>query len=399
MTKTSIISKIFPQKEKKSYHSRQIEAVGYLASGFVHEFNNMFSAVLGAAEILRQNASPEQKEYVEIIIKTITRASNLTNQLFGSAHKKKIEMNSLDMHGIIHSVVEILKKNRTPNIQFYEDFGAQRWNIEGDEPQIKNALITLGASAVEAVGQTQGSVNFRTTVTEFKTKTDIGIFEIEAGSYFTVLIEDTGSDFSPEKMEKIFDPYFIDSEENENLGVRLASVLATVGHHHGAILAQSSQHHGSIFAMYLPFSYKSNMTAQFDAQESARKNTADFHIMVVDDDPFVRKVITAMLEKMGYSIILAECGADAIDIYRARNDEISLVILDMVMPNMDGVSCFYELKKVKSNVKVLVSSGYIDNSSIEDMKEDGLCGFITKPYSYSELEKNVANALQIIQKA
>jgi len=397
MTKTSIISKIFPKKEKKSFHSRQIEAVGYLASGFVHEFNNMFSAVLGAAEILRQSASPEQKEYVEIIIKTVTRASNLTNQIFGSAHKKKIEMNSLDMHRIIHSVVEILKKTRTSNIQLYEDFKAHRWNIEGDEQQIRNALITLGTNAVEAIGQASGNVYFRTTITEFKTQTSIGIFEIEAGNYFTVQIEDTESDISPEKMEKIFDPYFMNSEENEGLGARLASVLATVGHHHGAILAQSSQHHGSIFAMYLPFSYKSPMTTQIVAQETEQKNAEDgLRIMVVDDDPFVRKVITAMLQKMGYSVVLAESGVDAIDIYRAQKDEIALVILDMVMPNMDGVSCFYELKKVNRNVKVLVSSGYIDNSSVDDMKEDGLCGFITKPYSYDELEKNVANALQII---
>ena len=397
MTKTSIISKIFPKKEKKSFHSRQIEAVGYLASGFVHEFNNMFSAVLGAAEILRQSASPEQKEYVEIIIKTVTRASNLTNQIFGSAHKKKIEMNSLDMHRIIHSVVEILKKTRTSNIQLYEDFKAHRWNIEGDEQQIRNALITLGTNAVEAIGQASGNVYFRTTITEFKTQTSIGIFEIEAGNYFTVQIEDTESDISPEKMEKIFDPYFMNSEENEGLGARLASVLAAVGHHHGAILAQSSQHHGSIFAMYLPFSYKNPMTTQIVAQESEQKNTDDgLRIMVVDDDPFVRKVITAMLQKMGYSVVLAESGVDAIDIYRAQKDEIALVILDMVMPNMDGVSCFYELKKVNRGVKVLVSSGYIDNSSVDDMKEDGLCGFITKPYSYEELEKNVANALQII---
>jgi nitrogen-specific signal transduction histidine kinase/CheY-like chemotaxis protein len=397
MEKKKFWSKMFPEKERKSYHSKRIEAVGYLASGFVHEYNNMFAAILGAAEILRENVDTEQKEYVEIIIKTITRAGNLTNQLFGSARKKKIEMVAIDMHELLRSIIQIFKKNRTVNIQFYEDFKASGWNVIGDEQEIKNALVNLGINAVEAIGQARGSVYFRTKITEFHSKTNIGIFEIEAGSYFTVSIEDTGNGFSSEIMEKIFDPYFINPKKDSNPGIRLATVLAAAGHHNGAIFAQSKEDHGSQFTLYLPFSQKNPSGTNNNLEEAKQKNANDsMTIMVVDDDPFVRKVITAMLERMGYSIIVAESGEDAINIYEVRKDEIALVILDMVMSNMDGLTCFYKLKKLNDEVKVIVSSGFIDNSTIEDMKKDGLCGFITKPYSYSDLQKNVGNLLQIV---
>ena len=116
--------------------------------------------------------------------------------------------------------------------------------------------------------------------------------------------------------------------------------------------------------------------------------------MVVDDNPSVSKIVKAMLNRIGYPVITAESGFDALEMFKDMSNKIALVILDMVMPNMDGVSCFYELKKIRNDVKVLVSSGLVDNSSLEDMERDGLCGFIKKPYSYYELEKIVANVLQ-----
>jgi len=400
------LKKIFTPVKIQSKQSQKIEAVGYLAGGFSHEYNNMFAAVLGAAEVLQRNCKPENQEYVDIIIKTIKRAALLTSQLFGSARKKKIEMIAVDMHQTLHSVINILQKNRTQNIRFHEDFQAQSWNVVGNQQQIKNALINLGINAVEAIDSKTGSVYFRTRTTEFAEKTTIGIFTIEAGKYLAISVEDTGGGFSPDQMERIFDPYFSASENKENLGVRLASVLATISHHNGAILAQSKENYGTSFTIYLPFSGRNfDKTTEFDMEKirqaklggtskiNSAKTTAQ--IMIVDDDPLVRKVVTAMLNRIGYSVIIAESGFDAIEIYKEKQGEISLVILDMVMPNMDGVSCFYELKKINPAVKVIVSSGYIDNSSIDDMKNDGLCGFISKPYSYDELEKVVANALQV----
>jgi len=388
-------SMILPVKIQ-SKKSQQIEAVGHLAAGFAHEYNNMFAVVLGAAEVLRRTVTIENQEYVEIILRTIKRLSHLTNQLFGAARKKKIEMIAVDMHQTLQSVIQIFTKNRTPNICFHEDFQAESWNIMGNQSQIRNALINLGTAAVEAIGSKQGSVYFRTRTTEFSMPTNIGVFTVQAGNYFTVSIEDTGEGYSTDQMESIFDPYFSVSENKGNLGIRLASVLATLSNHSGALLVQSKENHGTTFTIYLPFSEKSQQAKSNSETTSisSEKNNAQY-IMIVDDDPLVRKVVTAMLQRIGYSVLVAESGFEAIDIYAEQCDEVALVILDMVMPNMDGASCFYELKAINPSVKVLISSGSIDNSSIEDMAKDGLCGFITKPYSYAELEKVVTNALQI----
>ena len=392
-----LLKKIFAPIKIQSKQSQKIEAVGYLASGFSHEYNNMFAVVLGAAEVLQTSVKKEYQEYIDIIISTTQRASLLTNQLFGSARKKKIEMIAVDMHQTLHSVIGILMKNRTPNIYFHENFQAESWNVVGNQQQIKNALINLGITAIEAIGsKKKGSVFFRTYTTEFSENTQVGIFTIEAGNYFTISIEDTSDGFSPAQMEKIFDPYFSASNNKPDLGIRLASVLATISHHNGAILAQSKENHGTTFTIYLPFSGRNfeRPTTILRVKNDADENR-NLTIMVVDDDPLVRKVVVAMLNRIGYSVIIAASGLDAIEIYNKNHEEIALVILDMVMPNMDGVACFYELKKINDNVKVIISSGLIDNSSIEDMEKDGLCGFITKPYSYAELEKVVANTLQI----
>ena len=391
-----VLSKFYRAAKALSKTKQKIEAVGYLASGFSHEYNNMFAAVLGAAEVLSKNSSKENQEYIDIVINTTKRASLLTNQLFGSARKTKIEMAAVDMHQTLGSVFRILKKSSTPNIHFHENFQAENWNITGNQHQIRNALINLGINAVESIGKDkQGDIYFRTSTTEFLKQTHIGIFTVEAGNYFTISIEDTSDGFSANQLEKIFDPYYSAAENKGNFGIRLASVLATVSQHNGAVLAQSKENYGTTFTIYLPFSGRNFDTAKIDTAKIADGNKNGISIMVVEDEPLVRKVVSTMLNRIGYSVIAAPSGLDAIEIYGNRQDEIALVILDMVMPNMDGTVCFGELKKINENVKVLVSSGLIDNSSIEDMKKDGLCGFITKPYSYAELEKAVANALQM----
>lgn len=395
-----ILRKIFVPVNIRTTQSQEIQAIGYLAGGFVLEYNNMFATALGAAEVLQQNASKENEEYINIIISTVKRASNLTNRLFGAARKTKIEMITIDMHELMHSVIKILMKNCTPNVRFIEDFQANNWNIAGNRQQIKNALISLGANAVEAIGTKAGTIYFRTQTSSFSEKTDIGIFTVEAGNYLVISIEDTESSISFEQMKTIFDPSFVSPQTCVGVNIRLASVLSAVSQHKGAIIAENKGNFGSAFRIYLPFSTvgRDNEILSEDALliDAVRQNkSGGSFIMVVDDDSLVRKVVTAMLNRMGYSVICAESGFDAIEIYGERQQEISLVILDMIMPNIDGVSCFYELKKINSAVKVLVSSGYIDDYNIENMKKDGLCGSISKPYSYEELEKTVANAMQI----
>ena len=394
--------KMFPQTSDaaaQAYKSRQLEAVGYLSQGFAHEYGSMFAAILGAAEILQRTASAEQKEYVDIILKTVKRAANLSDQLFGSEIKNKIEIVSIDMHKMLRSVIDLLEKNRAPNIRFYQNFDAESWNITGNWHEIKNAMINLGVSAVKSIGDEEGTVCFKTKTTEFSAKTKIGNFMVEPGKYFTISVEDTGSGFSFEKMKKVFDQCFVATEKTEDIDIRIASVIATVEQHGGAVLAQAKENSGSIFTIYLPFSNQNHKNSKLrtggkkSAKTKKKANTPPL-IMVVDDDPMISKVVTAMLNRMGYSVIQAESGFEALDQFKDRDGEIALIVLDLIMPNMDGVSCFYNLKKIDKDVKVLVSSASMDNSSIEDMEKDGICGFIKKPYLYSELEEAVANILQ-----
>jgi len=397
-----LLQKIFPPLNESAYNtnkSRQFEAVGYLSEGFAHEYSSMFAAILGAAEILQQNASAEQKEYIDIILKTAKRAANLSGQLFGSEIRNKIEIVSIDMHKMLHSVIDLLENNRAPNIRFYQNFDADSWNITGNWHEIKNALINLGVNAVKSIGDDEGTVCFKTKTTEFGAKTKIGNFMVEPGKYFTVSVEDTGVGFSPEKMKNVFDQCFVATEKSEEIDIRIASVIATMGQHGGAILAQTKECGGSIFTVYLPFSNQNHKSSKLKtgAKKPAKikkKTTAPATILVVDDDPIISKVVAAMLNRMGYSVILAEGGFEALDIFKEKGGEIGLIILDLIMPNMDGVSCFYNLKKIDNDVKVLVSSASLDNSSIEDMEKDGICGFIKKPYLYKELEEAVSNILQ-----
>jgi|GEM_PF-3540821 len=397
-----LLQKLLPPLNESAhnpYKSKQLEAVGYLSEGFAHEYGNMLAAILGAAEILQQNASTEQKEYIDVILKTTKRAANLNNQLFGSEIKNKIEIVSIDMHKMLRSVIDLLEKNHAPNIRFYQNFDAENWNITGNWHEIKNAMINLGVNAVKSIGDEEGTVCFKTKTTEFGAKTKIGNFMIDSGKYFTISVEDTGNGFSPEKMQNVFDQCFVASEKSDDIDIRIASVIATAGQHGGAILAQTKDGGGAIFTVYLPFSSQNskNRKLKTKAKKTAKtkkKTTEPALIMVVDDDPMISKVVAAMLNRMGYSVILAEGGFEALDLFKEKGGEIGLIILDLIMPNMDGVTCFYNLKKIDNDVKVLVSSASIDNSSIEDMEKNGICGFIKKPYLYKELEEAVANILQ-----
>jgi len=215
------------------------------------------------------------------------------------------------------------------------------------------------------------------------------LFDIKPGNFIKINVQDTGTGIKKEHLNKIFEPFFTTKEQGKGTGLGLPAVYGTVQQHYGAIFVKSKLNEGTTFTIYLPIVEYNEEKQQYETKLTHGSGT----ILIVDDEYIIQVMAKAVLENMGYSVIIANNGKEALDIYLNMQDNIDLVILDMIMPEMNGKECFKQLKKINKDVKVILSSGFSQESDIEELKLAGLNGFIRKPYNTAEISKIISNIL------
>ena len=378
--------------EDQLRQSQKMEAIGQLASGISHDFNNLLGGIMGHAELLkiRLGAGSGLLDHADRIISCCVKASDLTRQLLSFARKAPALVRAVDPNAIIRQVVEILKRTMDRRIEIAIDLEEQPPHISGDQSQLENALLNVAINARDAMPQ-----GGRLSITSKTVDLDQAIlpdehFDIMEGRYIRISIADTGIGMSDEIKARIFEPFFTTKEVGKGTGLGLASVYGCIKQHGGYITVESREGEGARFDLYLPVAESAQPAA---ATEDAALAPGKGTLLVVDDEVVYHEVLSGIFKGLGYTVHCCIEGAEAVKFYSEHHASVDIVVLDMNMPKMNGLDCFRRLKEINAGVRVIVSSGYGYNADRTALQNEGARAFVQKPYKAAELAGKIVELM------
>jgi PAS domain S-box-containing protein len=378
--------------QERVEQSQKLEALGQLAGGVAHDFNNQLGGILGYAELLNLRLTePALKEYVNNILLCARRAGDLTSQLLAFARRGKYQSVPVDLHECIREVIGILERSMDKRIRVIQRLEAEHAVTSGDPTLLQNALLNLAINARDAMPD-GGELIFDTKLAELDGEYCASLpYDVQPGRFVRVCVTDTGTGIPREIESRIFEPFFTTKEVNKGTGMGLAAVHGTIKQHGGAINIYSEPGHGTTFRLYLPLCAKlPEATRREEAVTPARGPAC---VLVVEDEDVLRALAGEMLTDAGYTVRMQSDGPGAIAYYREHREEIDLVLLDMVMPDMGGQETFQALRTVDPEVRVVLASGYSINGAAQSLLDQGVRGFVQKPFTQAKLTRCIAEAL------
>jgi PAS domain S-box-containing protein len=378
--------------QEQFQHDRRMEAIGQLAGGVAHDFNNMLAGISGATELLELSISsdPKQSNLLNLIKSTTQRASGLTQKLLAFSRKGQYISTSINIHSIIDEVVTILERSIDKRIVIKKELLARKSMVLGDPSQLQSGILNLCLNARDAMPN-GGSMFISTANTEFDEeycRIDTGLIP---NTYVQISIQDTGEGMPQEIQTRIFEPFFTTKEVGRGTGLGLPAVYGMVKDHRGDIRFYSEPGKGTVFYIYLPVTGES---AGSVAVEESEAISGSGTVLLIDDEYIIRATSSLLLQELGYTVLLAENGQEGIELYDREMANIDLVILDMVMPVMDGRQTFEHIKKLNPQAKVIMASGFARNLKMANMADKGLAGFIMKPFNRIKLSRLIADTLR-----
>jgi two-component system, cell cycle sensor histidine kinase and response regulator CckA len=376
--------------EEQLLHARKMEAIGTLAGGIAHDFNNLLMGILGYTSLmlLKTDNNHPFHEKLKTIERLVESGAELTRQLLGFARGGRYEVKPVNVSDLIVKTSEIFGRTKK-EITIHKKLQKDLFIIEADKGQIEQVLYNLYVNAWQAMPS--GGSLYLTAENSSLDDLQCRSYSIEPGKYIKITVTDTGAGMDAETQKRIFEPFFSTKGIGKGTGLGLASAYGIVKNHGGIINVYSEKGHGTTFTLYLPAS--GTATAERKANEDTLF-TGDETILLVDDESVNLETIKEFLNTLGYKILTAQSGKDAIELYRERPGEIQLVILDMIMPEMNGKETLMKLMELDKDVCVLLSSGYSINGEAAKILEMGCKGFIQKPFRIEELSRQIRNVLK-----
>ena len=381
--------------EQQVLHSQKLESLGVLAGGIAHDFNNLLTGILGNADLALAELSPvaPARESLEAIETGARRAAELCRQLLAYSGKGRFLVQPLDVMELVREMGHLVSVSISKKVVLKYHFAQNLPAIEADATQIRQTIMNLILNASEAIGDRSGVISVTTGLLNCDTeyfKTCFVADGIQPGDFVYVEVADTGRGMDKATQDRIFDPFFTTKFTGRGLG--LAAVLGIVRGHKGAIKVYSEVGRGSTFKLLFPAA-ATQAREIASAAPSARSWKGHGQVLVVDDEDTVRTLTRRMLERVGFTVLTAIDGREAVDIFRRVAAAVDLVILDLTMPHLDGEACFRELRLINPTVKVILSSGYNEQDVVNLFAGKGLAGFIQKPYTSEELITSVRDVL------
>jgi PAS domain S-box-containing protein len=375
-------------QEQQLRQSQKMQAIGELAGGIAHDFNNQLTGIAGFADLLREDVGhqPHLAAYADGILLSVKRASDLTSQLLAFARKGKYLSVKVDLNELLTEVATLLSHAVDKRIEIHRDLTAPQAVVRGDPSLLQNALLNLGLNARDAMPE-GGVLALATDRRELDHTAcqRLGVVG-PAGAYVCVSVSDTGIGMNEETKRRIFEPFFTTKQQGKGTGMGMAAVYGTVKTHGGSIRIESQPGAGARVEVFLPLCLDELPGAGSPPEPPARASVPPAcHVLLVDDESSVCQVTGLVLERSGCEVTVARNGAEAVDIYRERRDEIDLVFLDMVMPVMGGRETFLALQEIDPDVVVLVTSGYSVAGEAQELLDRGARRFIQKPYRNADL--------------
>ena len=383
------------ETERRMFETQKLDSLGLLAGGIAHDFNNMLMGVLGNASLALDDAPPGSalEECLQDIELAAKNAAGLAKQLLAYSGRGRFVVEPVDLGTVMEEMAKLLEASIPKSVRIRYQLDTDVGPVHADVSQVRQVLMNLILNAAQAIGDRSGIITVAISAMDCDQDyldTTFASEQLAAGRYVYLEITDTGEGMDAETLPRIFDPFFSTKDAGRGLG--LAATLGIVRGHQGAIKVYSELGRGSTFKVLLP-----------EHSEPAVRRAAipadlgDFvgHgiVLVVDDEEHVRRVASRVLRRLGFEVLTAEDGREALAIYRSHQDEIVLVLLDMMMPRMGGERTFTELRRIDADVRVLLTSGYNEQDAVARFVGRGLAGFIQKPYPKGELERAVKEAL------
>lgn len=382
------------EKEKQKIQiqllrAQKMQAIGTLAGGIAHDFNNILSVIQGNAQLVSMKLDPKSRHYnlLKCIENQVDAGAVLTRQLLGCARDGKYEVKPINLNDVLQETLAAFGRTKK-EVAIHQKLQNDVPPIEADKGQIEQVLMNLYVNAAHAMPD-GGDLYLETRVVTHE-KYRGKPFRAEAGNYVVLSVTDTGTGMDNETMERIFDPFFTTKEIGRGTGLGLASVYGIVKSHKGYIDVVSEKGHGTTFEIYFPLS-KKKVVQPVRIAEDVVKGTET--ILLVDDEETVLNMGAEILNSLGYTVLEATNGREALNIYATHKEEIDLIILDMIMPDMGGGKVYDFIRGINSNAKVLLASGYSLEGQAAAILERGCNAFIQKPFSIEHLSQKLREVL------
>lgn len=376
--------------QKQYQQAQKLESIGTLAGGIAHNFNNLLMGIQGNASLMiaETNSGHPHFEKLKTIQKLVRNGARLTRQLLGYAREGRYEIKAISLNQLVSETSDTFSTTRK-DISIHQELAGDLYAIEADQGQIEQVILNLFVNAAEAMPQ-GGKLLLKTmnvTHGDMKDK----CYKPKEGTYVLFSLTDTGVGMDRKTMERIFEPFFTSRGLGKGTGLGLASVYGTVKAHGGYIDVYSEKGHGATFEIYLPaigMKLKKEKNADTDLMKGRET------VLLVDDEDVVADVGDQMLRKLGYEVLVARSGKEAIEYYEPKRDKIDMVILDMIMPGMNGGEVYDRIKEINPHAKILLSSGYSIDGQAADILKRGCDGFIQKPFSMEVLSGRIRKILE-----
>ncbi|MDJ0621925.1 MAG: ATP-binding protein [Desulfocapsaceae bacterium] len=375
--------------EAKLFDAQKFKAIGTLAGGIAHDFNNLLMGIQGRASLLGVNLNPSDPllEHVQAIEEHVRSASDLTKQLLGFARGGKYQVKPVDINELVLNSVKMFGRTRK-QIKIHTKLADDNVVAEVDARQIEQVLLNLFVNAWQAMPD--GGDLFIETAVVSLAEAFCAPQDMVAGEYVSIEVTDTGVGMAEDVRQRVFDPFFTTKEKQRGTGLGLASAYGIVKNHNGTISVESEPGDGATFRVLLPLSRKKTVR---EVPAATKFEKGEGHILLVDDEEIILDVGRGMLETLGYKVSLARSGETALEIFDEQQNDIDLVIVDMIMPGMDGAAIFSKIRDIDAEAKVVLSSGYSLDGQAEKIMQRGCSGFIQKPFSIFDISKTIRRVL------
>lgn len=374
--------------------AQRLESIGRLAGGVAHDFNNLLAGIQGYTELieLAREKPQDVDQYAARIMETTQRAADLVGKLLTFSRQGALQKRRLDIHEVIADMVDLFRQSLDDGIRVDLRLEARHAGLIGDETQLSNALLNLCINARDALAA-GGEIEISTTLLDLSSQEAMQLDpELKSGSYLLLQVRDDGCGIDPAALDQIFVPFFTTKPKGQGTGLGLPSVYGAVKAHGGTVTVDSEPGVGSCFGLYLPAAAppaedgEPPTLAVKAAAALPAANVRQGRVLLVDDEPGIRDTLHRSLTRMGYTVVLAADGQQALDLFAADPWAVDLVIMDVTMPRMSGDDAFRAMRELRRDIHVILMSGYDRHAVLKRVLGEGAAGVLKKPFTRDELD-------------